>query len=142
MIATEHSGRERDLDPKTKMQKLILIGLAGGGGTLMRYWLSEVIAARFGERFPIGTVVVNLVGCFAAGVVFYLMFDRDAVNPTVRTIVLIGLLGGFTTFSSYGLQTFGLLRAGEIGLALFNIALSNVGGLLLVWFGYSLAKIV
>ena len=124
------------------MQKLILIGLAGGGGTLMRYWLSEAIAARFGERFPIGTVVVNLVGCFAAGVVFYLMFDRYAVNPTVRTIVLIGLLGGFTTFSSYGLQTFGLLRAGEIGLALFNIALSNVGGLLLVWFGYSFAKIL
>jgi len=83
-----------------------------------------------------------MVGCFFAGVVFYLMFDRYAVNPTVRTIILVGLLGGFTTFSSYGLQTFALLRAGELGLALFNIALSNVGGLLLVWVGFSIAKIV
>jgi len=61
---------------------------------------------------------------------------------TVRTVVLIGLLGGFTTFSSFGLQTFSLLRDGEMGLALFNIGLSNVGGLLLVWVGYSLAKIL
>lgn len=124
------------------MQRLLFIGLAGGLGTLVRYWLSEAIAQRFGERFPIGTVVVNLLGCLLAGVLFYLMFDRFVVSPTVRTIVLIGLLGGFTTFSSYGLQTFTLLRAGEVDLALLNIAVSNVAGLLLVWLGYSLAKIV
>lgn len=124
------------------MQRLIFIGLAGGAGTLMRYWLSEWVAKRFGETFPAGTLVVNLVGCFLAGLLFYLMFDRYLINPTVRTILLIGLLGGFTTFSSFGLQTFTLLRDGEMGLALFNIAISNVGGLLLVWGGYSLAKIL
>ena len=124
------------------MQRLLFIGLAGAAGTLMRYWLAEAIAQRFSERFPIGTVVVNLVGCFFVGVLFYLMFDRFVVSPTVRMIVLIGLLGGFTTFSSYGLQTFTLLRAGEIGLALLNMAVSNAGGLLMVWLGYSLAKVV
>jgi len=123
------------------MQRLIFIGLAGGAGTLMRYWLSEWVAKRFGETFPSGTLVVNLVGCFLAGSLFYLMFDRYLINPTVRTIVLIGFLGGFTTFSSFGLQTFTLLRDGEVGLALLNIAISNVAGLLLVWVGYSLAKI-
>jgi CrcB protein len=123
------------------MQRLILIGLAGFAGTLTRYWLSEWTARRFGETFPTGTLVVNLIGCFLAGLLFYLMFDRYLVNPTIRTVVLIGLLGGFTTFSSFGLQTFTLLRDGEMGLALFNIAISNVGGLLMVWVGYSLAKI-
>ena len=124
------------------MQRLIYIGLAGGAGTLLRYWLSEWTAKRFGETFPSGTLVVNLVGCFLAGLLFYLMLERYLVSPTVRTVVLIGLLGGFTTFSSFGLQTFTLLRDGEMGLALFNIAISNVAGLLLVWVGYSLARIL
>ena len=124
------------------MQRLIYIGLAGGAGTLMRYWLSEWTAKRFGETFPTGTLLVNLLGCFLAGLLFYLMFDRFHASPTARTVVLIGLLGGFTTFSSFGLQTFTLLRDGEMGLAFFNIAISNVAGLLLVWVGYSLAKIV
>jgi len=62
------------------------------------------------------------------------------ISPTVRTIVLIGLLGGFTTFSSYGLQTFTLLREGELGLAMVNVTVSNLLGLLLVWIGYMLAK--
>lgn len=123
------------------MQRLIYIGLAGGAGTLMRYWLSEWTAKRFGETFPIGTVVVNLLGCLLAGLLYYLMFDRYLVSPTVRAVVLIGLLGGFTTFSSFGLQTFTLLREGALGLALLNIAISNVAGLLMVWVGYSLAKI-
>jgi CrcB protein len=125
-----------------EMQRLIFIGLAGFAGTLMRYWLSEWTARRFGETFPTGTLVVNLIGCFLAGLFFSLMFDRYLVSPTVRTVILIGLLGGFTTFSSFGLQTFTLLRDGEMGLALFNIAISNVGGLLMVWVGYSLAKIL
>jgi CrcB protein len=125
-----------------EMQRLIFIGLAGFAGTLMRYWLSEWTARRFGETFPTGTLVVNLIGCFLAGLFFSLMFDRNLVSPTVRNVILIGLLVGFTTFSSFGLQTYTHLREGEMGLALFNIAISNVGGLLMVWVGYSLAKIL
>jgi CrcB protein len=124
------------------MQKTILIGFAGFAGTLMRYWLSERTASRFGEAFPAGTLLVNLIGCFLAGLLFYLMVERYLVSPTMRAVVLIGLLGGFTTFSSFGLQTFTLLRDGELGLALINVGVSNIGGLLLVWAGYSLAKIM
>jgi CrcB protein len=101
------------------------IGLAGAGGTLLRYWLSESLAKRFGETFPTGTLVVNLIGCFMAGLLFNLMFSRYLMGPTARTVVLVGLLGGFTTFSAFGLQTFTLLREGELGLALFNIAISK-----------------
>jgi fluoride exporter len=122
------------------MQKTFLIALAGLLGTLLRYWLSGFVARRYGETFPWGTMVVNLCGCFVTGVVFNLSEERFLVNPVLRTIILIGLLGGFTTFSSYGLQTFNLLRDGEIGLATLNVAASNFIGLLMVWLGYVLSR--
>ena len=122
------------------MPRLIFLGLAGLAGTLGRYWLSGLIARRYGETFPWGTLVVNAVGCFLTGAVYYSSEERFLISPTVRSVVLIGLLGGFTTFSSYGLQTFTLLREGEIGLAVLNVTLSNLLGLLLVWAGYTLMK--
>ena len=124
------------------MQKLIYIGVAGLVGTLGRYWLSGVAARRYGETFPVGTLLVNVIGCFLAGLLFYLMQERFLVGEPWRTVVLIGLLGGFTTFSSYGLQTFTLLRDGEFAFAALNIVLSNLAGLLMVWIGYSLAKLL
>ena len=124
------------------MSKLFLIGLAGFVGTLSRYWLSGVVARRYGETFPLGTLVVNLTGCFLVGLLFYLLQERFVVNPTVRTVILIGLLGGFTTFSSFGLQTFTLLQDGEFGLAALNLTASNFIGLALVWVGYTLARIL
>jgi len=124
------------------MSKLFLIGLAGFVGTLGRYWMSGVIARRYGETFPTGTLVVNLVGCFLAGLLFYLLEERFLVNQTARTVVLIGFLGGFTTFSSFGLQTFTLLQDREFAFAILNLTASNVVGLLLVWAGYTLAKVL
>lgn len=124
------------------MGKLFLIGLAGFIGTLSRYWMSGVVAKRYGETFPWGTLLVNLVGCFLVGLLFYLLQERFLVNQTMRTVVLIGFLGGFTTFSSFGLQTFTLLQDGQFGLAALNVTASNVVGMLLVWAGYTLAKIL
>ena len=118
------------------MQKTIFIAFAGLVGTLVRYWLSTVVARRYGETFPWGTLAVNLIGSFLAGAIYHLGEERLLLSPAMRTIILIGLLGGFTTFSSYGLQTFTLLREGQIGLATLNVAVSNVLGLLLVWAGY------
>lgn len=125
---------------KPLMFRTLLIGIAGLTGTLLRYWLSGFVARRYGETFPVGTMVVNVLGCLIAGAVFNLTEERFLVNPTLRTVILIGLLGGFTTFSSYGLQTFTLLRDGELGLASLNIVVSNVLGLFMVWVGYALVK--
>jgi len=125
---------------KTLMLRTLLIGIAGLAGTLLRYWLSGFVARRYGETFPVGTMVVNVLGCFMAGAIFNLTEERFLVNPTLRTVILIGLLGGFTTFSSYGLQTFTLLRDGEFGLATLNIVVSNTLGLFMVWAGYGLVK--
>jgi CrcB protein len=124
------------------MTRLFLVGLGGFVGTLGRYWLSGVIARRYGETFPFGTLAVNALGCFLIGFLFYFFYDRALATPTERTVVLIGLVGGFTTFSSYGLQTFTLLTDGQVLLALANIAASNVLCLLLVGAGYALAKVI
>jgi CrcB protein len=122
--------------------RILLIGLAGLVGTLCRYWLSGVVARRYGETFPVGTLVVNAVGCLLIGFLFYLFQERYVAGQTVRTVVLVGFLGGFTTFSSYGLQTFTLLRDGEFAYAALNVVASNLLGILLVWGGYTLAKLL
>lgn len=124
------------------MIRLLLVGFGGFIGTLARYWLSGIVAKRYGETFPLGTLLVNLVGCFFVGFLFHVFYERALISPTLRTAMFIGLLGGFTTFSSYGLQTFTLVRDGEIGFAFLNIAASNVLGLALVWLGFMLAKAV
>lgn len=121
------------------MQRILFIGLAGFAGTLGRYALSVYFARRFGDTFPTGTLVVNVVGCFLAGLLFYLLQER-AASQTMQAIVMIGVLGGFTTFSSFGLQTFTLLRDGQIWLAMINVLASNVLGLLMVFAGYALGK--
>ena len=124
------------------MLRILLVGLAGLLGTLGRYWLSGAVARRYGEAFPFGTLAVNLVGCFAAGLLFHFMQERQALSETARAAVFVGLLGGFTTFSAYGLQTFALLREGRLGLAALNVVASNLLGLLLVFAGYAAAKLV
>lgn len=122
------------------MVRIIFIGAAGFLGTVARYLLSGIAAQRFGENFPFGTLVVNLVGCFLAGFLFYILEERFIVDPHVRSIVLIGFLGGFTTFSAFGLQTFALMQQRAIGFALINVVASNVLGLFLVWAGYTVGK--
>lgn len=122
--------------------KILLVGLAGLAGTLCRYWLAGALARRYGEAFPWGTLAVNVAGCFLAGLLFFTLRERFNTGETAQAIVLIGLLGGFTTFSSFGLQTFMLLRDGEVGYAVLNIAASNLLGLLMVWAGYALAKLM
>ena len=87
-------------------------------------------------------MAVNLIGCVGAGAVFFLTEERFVLSPTLRTVVLIGLLGGFTTFSSYSLQTFALLRDGNFGLAMLNVVTSNILGLFMVWIGYGLSRVI
>lgn len=124
------------------IQRLLLIGFAGLAGTLCRYGLSGLVARRFGETFPTGTLVVNLIGCLLVGFLLYPLQERFLVSEVARTALMIGFLGGFTTFSSFGLQTFTLFKDGEVFLAVMNVLLSNVVGLVSVWVGYALARFV
>lgn len=124
------------------MLRIILVGAAGLAGVLCRYWLTGVAARRYGELFPAGTLAVNVAGCFLAGLLFYVFQERYPAAETARAVLFVGLLGGFTTFSAYGLQTFTLLRDGEFAYAAANVLASNALGLLAVWGGYALAKVV
>lgn len=122
------------------MYKIVLIGLAGLIGTLARYWLSGWADSRWGSIFPIGTMIVNLLGCLAIGFLLHATEEKYLIDPAVRAAVLVGFLGGFTTFSSFAVQSFNLLHDGEIFFAGANIVVSNVAGLILVWAGYALSR--
>jgi len=124
------------------MYKIVLIGIAGLLGTLARYALSGWGDRWWGGTFPFGTVLVNAVGCLAIGFLFHVTEEKYLIDPAWRAAVLVGFLGGFTTFSSYAVQSFNLFRDNEVLAASANILVSNVGGLILVWVGYVLARTI
>ncbi len=116
------------------MKNALLIAFGGSAGALSRYWLSKYIQHSVGELFPWGTLVVNLAGCFAIGFLFEL-FESAVIPTELRSLLTIGFLGAFTTFSSYSVETINLFRDGEIRFALTNVLVSNAAGILLVVMG-------
>lgn len=124
------------------LQKLLLIAVAGGLGTLARYGMTGAVQNVLGKDFPWGTVSVNLLGCLLFGVVWGLtMESRLTVSPEVRIILLVGFMGGFTTFSSFGFETAKLLEDSEWLLALGYLALQNGGGLVAMFLGLALGRL-
>lgn len=123
------------------MVKIILLATGGAIGTLLRYSLSGYTYRFFDSMFPWGTLFVNLTGSFAIGTLWG-FFEIENLSPNVRNFIFIGLLGGFTTFSTFALENFNLFRDGEIKLLMLNILASNVIGIMLVFGGYSLTKYI
>lgn len=112
-------------------------------GAPLRYFIGGRVQSSFGGVFPSGTLVVNLLGCFAIGFLFGFAEARDApLSREARLFLVTGLLGGFTTFSSFGWETVALLRDEDFGLAFLNVLLSVAVGLIAVWTGFSTARIV
>jgi len=113
------------------------VGTGGFLGALARYGLSGVVHRYFSyTTFPVGTLTVNLVGCLLIGILAGLVEARQLFGPEARAFALIGILGGFTTFSTFGYESFALLRDGEYLRSGVNIGLNVVLGLALVWLGY------
>ena len=124
------------------MVRILLVALGGACGSVARYGLSGWVHQRYGGAFPAGTLVVNALGCLLIGVVGALVQERQMFSAYTRLLLVYGLLGGFTTFSSFGYETFELLRAGSTRLAALNTA-ANVGlGLGAVWLGWALTRAV
>ena len=123
------------------MVKILLLISGGAIGTLARYSVSGVVHRWFGSSFPFGTLAVNLIGSLIIGFLWGL-FEREALTPNIRSFLFIGVLGGFTTFSSFSLETYNLFRDGETKWALVNILANNIVGLLLVFAGLVLARFV
>jgi CrcB protein len=121
---------------------LLAIAVGGGTGALLRHFVNHVVQARFGAEFPLGILIVNILGCLTIGLFAGLIAStRIHVGEVGRAFVVVGILGGFTTFSSFGLDTFTLARGGQIGAALFNAFGQLALGLGAVWVGYALAHV-
>ena len=110
-------------------------------GSVLRYGISGAVHRVVEGEFPWGTMVVNLVGSFMIGFLWD-SFERAAVTPAMRTFIFIGILGAFTTFSTYTLENVNLLRDGELRLAFMNVAVSNVAGIALVFAGFWASRYV
>ena len=122
------------------MSKLVLIFLGSGLGGVCRYGLSGW-AQRFGNgSFPLGTLTVNLLGCLVIGFLSAACSGRWLVREEYRIALIVGVIGGFTTFSAFGMETFALLNDGQYLRAAMNVASSVVLGLTAVWAGYRLAE--
>lgn len=122
------------------LYKLFLIGAGGFAGSVLRYLASGWAQGASGNiSFPYGTFFVNLTGCFVIGFLSYLADARGVFSADARAFVFVGVLGGFTTFSTFGNETMNLFRDGENTYALMNAGGQVILGLFLVWIGRSVA---
>lgn len=122
---------------------ILLVGIGGALGSISRYLLGTWIQALSRSiDFPYGTLIVNLLGCFLIGLLSQLAEARGAFTSETRAFLFIGILGGFTTFSSFGNDTINLLRDGAAFNALANIGVNVILGLVLVWLGRVVAFMI
>ena len=118
------------------MVRLLLIGAGGFAGSILRYWISGVAQQAVpASAFPLGTLAVNVLGCLAIGVLSELAEARGFLTPDARALLIVGLLGGFTTFSAFANETIGALLEGSVALAVVNVVVSVGVCLVAVWLG-------
>ena len=116
------------------------VALGGALGSMARHGVNRLVHGRWlSTSFPVGTVVVNLLGCLVIGLLAGLIAsERIAMRANWREFVFVGVLGGFTTFSTFGFDTLVLARGGGVSPAALNVAAHVIGGLAAVWVGYAL----
>jgi fluoride exporter len=111
------------------MKEFLVVFLGGGVGSALRYWLSGSVYRFVQPTFPYGTLVVNISGCFLIGFLMAVFEERFVVQPLLRLFLTLGILGGFTTFSTFSYETVELLREGSMLSGLLNV-LFSLGGCL------------
>lgn len=122
------------------MEKFLLLFIGGGTGTIARFLISSWMLERFGPGFPLGTLAVNVLGCFLVGLVAGLPTGGAILPINIRLLFIIGFVGGLTTFSAYEYESFMLMTTGLYWKALLNILVSVILGFLAVGLGYTLVR--
>lgn len=122
------------------MNQVLAIAFGGALGSVARYWMSSAVYAWLGRGFPYGTLAVNVLGCLLMGFLFVMFLERWSIDGAWRAGVLIGVLGGFTTFSSFSIETFNLIAGGEIAKAGMNMAASLVLCVAATWLGVVIGR--
>jgi fluoride exporter len=124
------------------MKAILLVALGGALGSVARFKLSGWILHHTVDwRFPAGTFAVNVTGCLVAGILAGYAERFDFLSPEARLLVFTGILGGYTTFSAFGVETMFLLKRGELLIAGSNVVLSVAAGLLALWLGWGVASL-
>ncbi|MCY4350840.1 MAG: fluoride efflux transporter CrcB [Thiotrichales bacterium] len=122
------------------MRTMVAVAMGGALGALMRLWVAQGVHALLGRGFPFGTLVVNVLGSLAMGVVYVLCFERFDIPPEWRAALIVGFLGAFTTFSTFSMDTLLLMQQGEHARAGMNVVLSVVLCLAGAWLGMVAAR--
>lgn len=117
------------------MSRLLLVFVGGGAGAVVRYVAGTAIMQRFAGAFPLGTLVINVTGSFLIGVLMTLFTERLEVSPNWRFLLVVGFLGGYTTFSSFEYETIQAVRDGAMGIGILNVVISVIAGYAAVWLG-------
>ena len=124
-------------------RNIMLVGFGGFAGSILRYLMSGLVGHIFKiNPFPLGTAVVNITGCFVIGLLGGLAEHLQAFSPYSRLFLFLGLLGGFTTFSTFSYETVALLRDRELFIAFGNVGVHLLLGLAAVWLGLSCSKLL
>lgn len=121
------------------MEKYLFVLAGGAVGSLLRYIAGNAIMQRYGGRFPLGTVLINITGSFLIGLAMTILTERQA-NPNWRLVLVVGFLGGYTTFSSFEWETYQAVQTGGQWIGLLNVIGSVTLGYLAVWCGAALAR--
>jgi len=124
------------------MKNYLFVFLGGGIGSSARYWLSGFVYRIVSPDFPYGNLLVNVLGCFLIGILMTSFDERFFVAPSLRIFLTIGILGGFTTFSSFSYETISLFRDQEIFLGIVNILTTVVGCLAATYLGTVVGKLI
>jgi CrcB protein len=129
-----------EVNLERSVMPILLVGLGGFAGAVARYLLEGAFSERLTGAFPWGTLVVNLSGSFALGLLFALSADRAILPAEIRGPILIGFIGAYTTFSTYMLESWQLIESGSVGLAAANLAGSIALGIAAVFAGLVLGR--
>jgi fluoride exporter len=124
------------------MALFFMVCLGGAVGTAARYLMGVSIQAAFGPSFPVGTLAVNLVGSFLVSMLMVLGADKGLISTPLRIVLCTGVIGGFTTYSSFNFETMRLLQQGAVGLGLLNLGVTVVGGLVMGTLGFFAGRLL